>query len=62
MPNQVIMHWGYHCIHLNEAQILYTDSVRKKPIQWDFHPLEKIEVQFEVKFVFILKAIKFATT
>ena len=36
-------------------------TVSEKNIQWDFHPQEKIEVQFKVKFVFILKAIQFAT-
>ena len=36
-------------------------TVSEKTIQWDFQPQEKNEVYSEVKFVLILKAIKFAT-
>ena len=40
---------------------LDVQTVSVKTGQWDFHPQEKIEVYSEVKFVFILKAIKIAT-
>ena len=39
----------------------FIQTVSEKNIQWDFHLQEKNEVQSEVKFIFILKAIQFAT-
>ena len=47
---------------MNDLQHIFKYRLcQKKPIQWDFHPQEKIKAWSKIKFVFILKVIKFAT-